>query len=92
MSKFDDKVCVEETLDPRRINVGVGERVSKLMPSTPLMIQMVLVNQLVEVEAESDGMIQLFKNDKPFGTKVSAYTAGLMWDEELNCYYFYEGE
>lgn len=92
MTKFDDKVCVEETLDPQRINVGVGERISKVMPASECMMHMKLVDQRFELEVSPFGMVQLFKDNQPFGTKVTTSEAGLMWDEELNCYYFYEGE
>jgi len=90
MNKFSNKVAIEEVVGPQRVNVAVGDRVSKVMPASECMMHMKLVDQRFDLEASPFGLVQLFKGDQPFGSKVTTSEAGLMFDEELECYYFYD--
>jgi len=85
-----DELSIEETVDPQRVNVVVGDRFSKVMPASECMMHMKLVDQRFDFEVSPFGMVQLFKDDRPFGTKVTTSEIGLMFDEELECYYFYD--
>ena len=87
---FGDEPSVEERMVPQGTNVEEGKRYHKAMPASEVMIHMQVVDQVFTIELFGD-MVQLYHEDgTEFSSKVTAGEAGLYYDAELDCYYFYD--
>jgi len=88
---FGDEPSIEERMVPQRTNVEEGKRYRKAMPASEAMMHMKVVDQVFTIELFGH-MVQLYREDgTEFSFKVTAGEAGLYYDSELSCYYFYEG-
>ena len=72
-----------------RVRTDGETKYRKTMPASECMMHLGIVDQEFVLTVSTFGMVQLYKDGKPFSSKVTCGEAGIMWD---NAGYYFDKE